>query len=623
MRRLQANFDRALFLADSFEQNELSGPTRINHQFTHKKSLKENPIQQIPIHKINTSTRTRHNFMSKQSSTKKKVTRKKSKKSISYKNMSENSLNSVLEHPITSKDKNIQGMFHLFCQEKKYKVVVLKRIFNSWYRKMTRKLLLKILKLKQAQDEIMNSLSQYGYNASNNNNHVETSTQFTQTEILSNSESDHLFEMSDDPEAYEVQDLTNKQLIKLVKRKPVKQSYNGVYRNSFNDAINDSNNNSSKNSKNNDSTFLAWTAESITRETLNQSCDLVANLLENPMSSSNSQADSETTEDYIPIPISSDHSETIDNLNIFNSRSKDDINSDSYSQENSYNIDQDKSIDNNLDLLDDAEYSEDANTTEDLQFSDSLSDNSEIKVFKDDDKNAMTQRFSPADLGLNFNLNLNSVLNLNFDSRPNLNPTNEINEKLNNNINESQKALQIEEAKSKPPQKNEIPLKEKFRPPPINPNAEVIKPVSNVGSAEKSEVSSTKENEQKKFMRQFFSRSLFEAVKSAQLNHHPLPKISIPPTTQKPWQFTEEYCDLIVDVVTEITESTNIIEYDYEEYLEFLSNFFVRGHYQRSKTVLPELEKFRQKRYDNFLLENAFNVSDVILSAQLHDIIGS
>lgn len=164
--------------------------------------------------------------------------------------------------------------------------------------------------------------------------------------------------------------------------------------------------------------------------------------------------------------------------------------------------------------------------------------------------------------------------------------------------------------------------KERNRPPPVDLDAKTV-PMIISDTKPPDIVRPRPESELKKYLRNIITEEFFESVKYAQMRKDiSLPLFVIPPNVQKPWQFTNEYCELIIDVVNEFAKITDLKNYTAEEFLDYLYNFFDKSHNQRNKTIFAELETLYQKKYDEFLLTYSIDFSDSLLQCQLDSVLG-
>ena len=604
MKRLQKTFSRDLQNTLSLlGQSDLGNPITSYQQFTHhSNSAKKSPIQIIttvsqsqnsskPKSKPKTKTKTKQNSP-KNSLSKRRTPIKKHKMN----SVDQLSLNSILENPISPSDLNIKKMFTLFHLERVYRQKKFEKMFYLWYKKLTRKLLKMRLDQQKSQSMIQ-SFSIVHINT------PEISNQNTQTEFSSD-----IFNFSDDDDVQDfpniVNNLSDTQLIHKIK------TGSSIYRSEIDDDYNDNSivtqhkeNLGNVNYKKNEdrdtnlieNCFLSWKAERVSNDVVNQSCNLVSNIIEKSMSSEDSHESSENADKYINISISSDHSETnevscqlykqngdnnsIENLNNFNftdsSGSNENLYEDEFNSTTHFNMNSfpqvnqstiSKNSTNHLKL--NSSIQQQASSTNSIKKNDLISIN---------DNNEYDNSWSRSN---NHNLELNSK----FD--------------------------------------NQMSRKERNRPPPVDLEAKALPP-TNFEYRPQEIIKTKPESELKRYLRNIITESFFESVKSAQKrNDVLLPKIIVPPNVQKPWQFTNEYCELIVDVVTEITQTTNLINYTTEDFVDFLSNFFEKSHNQRNKTIFSELESMYQKKYDDFLLNYSIDIADSLLQDQIDYIFG-
>lgn len=161
----------------------------------------------------------------------------------------------------------------------------------------------------------------------------------------------------------------------------------------------------------------------------------------------------------------------------------------------------------------------------------------------------------------------------------------------------------------------------KKRPLPIDINLKPI-PQSPLQS-QRGSPKSKGESDLKRYLRSILSEELFKAAKEVQAqNLDDYPVIKISPNVQKPWQFSDEYCDLIVDVVTELIQTTKLFDFTFEGFLEYLSYFFEKARKEKQKTIFPELEQIHQREFDEFIMSYTIGYADSLLEHQLDYILG-
>lgn len=566
MKRLQKNFSRDLQNTLSLlGQSDLGSPIISYQKFTHhNNSAKKSPIQIISTSQAQNSSKPKQKPKTKMKakqnspklSSKRKVPVKKHQKNSS----DQISINSILENPISSSDPYIKKMFTLFNLDRAYRQKKIEKIFYFWYKKLTRKLLKIRLDSQKSQSMIQSSSII----------HISTPTtdQLTQTELLSDSDSDILNFSNEEAQDYPniVNELSDTQLIHNV------ITGSSIFNNNSDDDDEGTFLEQNKNKQNNnkeqeqnllEDSFISWKSEKISNDIVNQTCDLASTIIKKSVPYEDSHFQNENIDYCIDPSLSNE-------INDIQSR---------FSK---FYDDEHDSTDNYLDSSENNDYSLEGEFNS-------------VKRFNEDLISAKNQ-YMQANL---FSQNEDDL----------------INDKLQPKTSIFKSSMDIEPQLSR---------KERNRPPPVDIEAKSI-PTPKILEVKAPETKdrARPESELKKYLRNIITEEFFESVRYAQIrNDISLPLFVIPPNIQKPWQFTNEYCELIIDVVNEFAHNTDLNNYTTEEFLDYLSNFFEKSHNQRNKTIFSELDSLYQKKFNDFLLTYSIDVADSLLQYQLDSILG-
>ena len=124
------------------------------------------------------------------------------------------------------------------------------------------------------------------------------------------------------------------------------------------------------------------------------------------------------------------------------------------------------------------------------------------------------------------------------------------------------------------------------------------------------------ETELVKYLRQIFPEPKFAEMAKLQEEGIELPAITVPPDVRPPWQFRPEYCELVVDVLSELLDEHKLTRFTYESFLEFVNTFFRDARLPTTMEMIEELQhEFHQglvstktRIYDN-MVEAIMNAS--------------
>ena len=566
MKRLQKNFSRDLQNTLSLlGQSDLGSPIISYQKFTHhNNSAKKSPIQIISTSQAQNSSKPKQKPKTKMKakqnspklSSKRKVPVKKHQKNSS----DQISINSILENPISSSDPYIKKMFTLFNLDRAYRQKKIEKIFYFWYKKLTRKLLKIRLDSQKSQSMIQSSSII----------HISTPTtdQLTQTELLSDSDSDILNFSNEEAQDYPniVNELSDTQLIHnvITGSSIFNNNSDGDDEGTFLEQNKNKQNNNKEQEQNLlEDSFISWKSEKISNDIVNQTCDLASTIIKKSVPYEDSHIQNENIDYCIDPSLSNE-------INDIQSR---------FSK---FYDDEHDSTDNYLDSSENNDYSLEGEFNS-------------VKRFDEDLISAKNQ-YMQANL---FSQNEDDL----------------INDKLQPKTSIFKSSMDIEPQLSR---------KERNRPPPVDIEAKSI-PTPKILEVKAPETKdrARPESELKKYLRNIITEEFFESVRYAQIrNDISLPLFVIPPNIQKPWQFTNEYCELIIDVVNEFAHNTDLNNYTTEEFLDYLSNFFEKSHNQRNKTIFSELDSLYQKKFNDFLLTYSIDVADSLLQYQLDSVLG-
>lgn len=125
----------------------------------------------------------------------------------------------------------------------------------------------------------------------------------------------------------------------------------------------------------------------------------------------------------------------------------------------------------------------------------------------------------------------------------------------------------------------------------------------------------------KSYIRQFFNEKVFSDFKKAQETNSDYPVVSME-KAQKPWQYTIEHCTLVVDVVVELSQTTELRDYSYEEYLNYLCNFVESARKNRNTRILNEIDSVSKAKFEDAQVDYIFSLSDNIYDHLIDSVIG-
>lgn len=132
-------------------------------------------------------------------------------------------------------------------------------------------------------------------------------------------------------------------------------------------------------------------------------------------------------------------------------------------------------------------------------------------------------------------------------------------------------------------------LREKLSGSPTSPNVSPSRPGMRAFALRRNEP------ELVKYLRQVIPESRFKEMVGVQAKGEDVPPVTVPPEVRPPFQFRPEYCELIVDVVTELINENELATFTYESFLKFVNESFQSARSKTSMELIEELmHQFRQ-----------------------------
>jgi hypothetical protein len=126
----------------------------------------------------------------------------------------------------------------------------------------------------------------------------------------------------------------------------------------------------------------------------------------------------------------------------------------------------------------------------------------------------------------------------------------------------------------------------------------------------------------KVLIRKILTKQVFERVKGTQMRDEEIPVLEIPPEARMNWQFTPDYCDLIVDVIAEWMNEEDLSQMEYEECLDEIVEYFENESQPSPEDLFPYLERITQQRMVTFQFGFCFQLADLILNKSIDFILG-
>ncbi|KAK8891981.1 hypothetical protein M9Y10_029203 [Tritrichomonas musculus] len=130
------------------------------------------------------------------------------------------------------------------------------------------------------------------------------------------------------------------------------------------------------------------------------------------------------------------------------------------------------------------------------------------------------------------------------------------------------------------------------------------------------------------YIKKILTNDIFDEFKKAQEKGIPLFKmIEIPPNLNRPFQISQDYSDLIVDVINEMIETDELTNVTYDKYIDKLNKLFYTESHENKfkedspKQVINAYKKLFDQSCQTDCLDFIFTRSDKLLKNQLFDIL--
>lgn len=158
-------------------------------------------------------------------------------------------------------------------------------------------------------------------------------------------------------------------------------------------------------------------------------------------------------------------------------------------------------------------------------------------------------------------------------------------------------------------------LREKLSGSPASPNVSPSRPGMRAFALRRSEP------ELVKYLRQVIPESRFKEMVGVQAKGEDVPPLTVPPEVRPPFQFRPEYCELVVDVVTELINENELATFTYESFLKFVNESFQSA---RSKTAMELIEELMHQFRQGLVSKKAMihdEAVDEIMNASLRTVL--
>lgn len=133
-------------------------------------------------------------------------------------------------------------------------------------------------------------------------------------------------------------------------------------------------------------------------------------------------------------------------------------------------------------------------------------------------------------------------------------------------------------------------------------------------------LSQRKESKEREYIRQFFTEDAFNTIKEKKSKGQFYLMIEIPKTVQKPFTISKEASDLIVDLLNETVDSSNLNEFHYESFLDYIEKLLNSGGQWtlKQRTTFPiNVSLKATKEHERAQIETALAIAEAITQRQL------
>jgi hypothetical protein len=98
----------------------------------------------------------------------------------------------------------------------------------------------------------------------------------------------------------------------------------------------------------------------------------------------------------------------------------------------------------------------------------------------------------------------------------------------------------------------------------------------------------------------------------------------VPPTVKKPWRLIQE-CDLLVDIINEAVDNSDLGKWSYPEFLDYIEGIMESPEKPMARArpkFPPELERKSSSDFEREQVSFVLGIGDAIAARQLNSVLG-
>lgn len=130
------------------------------------------------------------------------------------------------------------------------------------------------------------------------------------------------------------------------------------------------------------------------------------------------------------------------------------------------------------------------------------------------------------------------------------------------------------------------------------------------------------DSELREFMRQFFTPEFFAECQQMRSTGGDVPCVEIPDTVRRPYSYSPDYFDLIVDLLNEMVKTVDITGMFYEHFLDMVEDQLGVAPVEKDSVYIQELYENAKEECDDAEINILLDVADSLLASHTMYILG-
>ena len=136
--------------------------------------------------------------------------------------------------------------------------------------------------------------------------------------------------------------------------------------------------------------------------------------------------------------------------------------------------------------------------------------------------------------------------------------------------------------------------------------------------------SEPKESCEREYMKKFFTEDLFNSIKAKKAKGEFTPMVQVPNTVTKPFRISNEYSDLIVELLNETVDTANLSGYSYNSFLDRIEQILNSGgqwNLKQRLTLSKDVPERATKEHEYGQIEALFDIADMLMKRELQNVL--